>query len=91
MIWTKDCSPLHGLRRLFRGWSCRNAHALKSCLMDDKYNVRKSRKPGTKQEAIQQEIEELIKRRDSISNLAEKQAIQKQIMKLFAQYERLKL
>lgn len=59
--------------------------------MDDKYNVRKSRKPETKQEAIQQEIEELIKRRDSISNLAEKQAIQKQIMKLFAQYERLKL
>ena len=59
--------------------------------MDDKYNVRKSRKPETKQEAIQQEIEALIKRRDSISNLAEKQAIQKQIMKLCAQYERLKV
>ena len=59
--------------------------------MEDKYNVKKSRKPETKQEAIQREVEELIKRRDSISDLTEKQAIQKQIMKLFAQYERLKL
>jgi hypothetical protein len=33
----------------------------------------------------------LVKRRDKISNLAEKQAIQAEIMKLFAQYERLKL
>jgi hypothetical protein len=59
--------------------------------MEDKYNVRKSRKPPTKQEAVQQQIEELIKRRDKITNLAEKQAIQKEIMSLFAQYERLKL
>jgi hypothetical protein len=59
--------------------------------MDDKYNVRKSREPETKQEAIQHQIEELVKRRDSITNLAEKQAIQTEIMKLFAQYERLKL
>ncbi len=59
--------------------------------MDDKYNVRKSRKPETKQEVIQRQIEELVKRRDTITNLAEKQAIQAEIMKLFAQYERLKL
>lgn len=59
--------------------------------MDDKYNVRKSRVPETKQEAIQHQIEELVKRRDSITNAAEKQAIQTEIMKLFAQYERLKL
>ena len=59
--------------------------------MDDKYNVRKSREPETKQEGIQRQIEELVKRRDKISNLAEKQAIQAEIMKLFAQYERLKL
>ena len=59
--------------------------------MDDKYNVRKSRKPETKQEVIQHQIEELVKRRDKITNLAEKQAIQKEIMTLFAQYERLKL
>jgi len=59
--------------------------------MDDKYNVRKPEKPETKQDVIKLEIEELIKRRDRISNAAEKQAIQKEIMKLFAQYERLKL
>jgi len=59
--------------------------------MDDKYNVRKSRKPETKQEVIQREIEELIKRRDRTPGPVEKQAIQKEIMKLFAQYERLKL
>lgn len=47
--------------------------------------------PETKQEAIQHQIEELVKRRDSITNPAEKQAIQTEIMKLFAQYERLKL
>ena len=59
--------------------------------MDDKYNVSKPKKPETKQELIQQEIEQLIARRDRISNAAEKEAIQKEIMKLFAQYERLKL
>ena len=59
--------------------------------VDDKYNIRKSNKPETKQEAIQQQIEELVKRRDQTSNLAEKESIQKEIMKLFAQYERLKL
>lgn len=59
--------------------------------MDDKYNVRKSREPETKQEVIQHQIEELVKRRDKISNLAEKQTIQTEIMRLFARYERLKL
>ena len=59
--------------------------------MDDKYQISKKRKPETKQEIIQDQIEELVKRRDRITNPAEKQAIQKEIMKLFAQYERLKL
>lgn len=59
--------------------------------MDDKYNIQKPKKPENKQEEIQQKIEELVKRRDRISNAAEKQAIQKEIMTLFAQYERLKL
>ena len=59
--------------------------------MDDKYNVRKSRTPPTKQEAIQHQIEELVKRRDNITNLTEKEALQKEILRLFAQYERLKL
>jgi len=59
--------------------------------MDDKYNVRKPKKPETKQEAIQQQIEVLVKRRDKITNPAEKEAIQKEIMTLYAQWERLKL
>ena len=59
--------------------------------MDDKYNVQKNRKPATKQEEIQEQIEELVKRRDKITNLAEKQKLQAEIVKLFAQYERLKL
>jgi hypothetical protein len=59
--------------------------------MDDKYNVKKSREPETRQEAIQHQIEDLVKRRDSITNAAEKALIQAEIVKLFAQYERLKL
>jgi len=59
--------------------------------MDDKYNVPKKRKPATKQEEIQEQIEELVKRRDRITSLGEKEALQKEIMRLFAQYERLKL
>ena len=59
--------------------------------MDDKYNVRKPGKPATKQEEIQQQIEELVKRRDRTPNAAEKQKIQAEIVTLLAQYQRLKL
>ncbi len=59
--------------------------------MDDKYNVQKGKQPETKQEVIQHQIEELIKRRDGDIGLAEKEKINAEIMKLFAQYERLKL
>ncbi|MEP7147384.1 MAG: hypothetical protein ABI857_00690 [Acidobacteriota bacterium] len=59
--------------------------------MDDKYNISKSKKPATKQEVLAQQIEELVKRRDTITNLAEKQTINAEITKLFAQYERLKI
>jgi hypothetical protein len=59
--------------------------------MDDKYNVSKKKKPETKQEIIAEQIEELVKRRDKITNLAEKQAINAEITKLFAQYQRLKI
>jgi hypothetical protein len=59
--------------------------------MDDKYNIRKNKKPETKQELIAQQIEELVKRRDKITNLAEKQKINAEITTLFAQYERLKI
>jgi len=59
--------------------------------MDDKYNVSKSRKPETKQEVIQHQIEDLIKLRDKETGLAAKQKINAEITRLFAQYERLKL
>ena len=59
--------------------------------MDNKYNVPKKRKPETKQEILQEQIEELVKRRDKSANLQEKQTINAEITKLFAQYERLKL
>jgi hypothetical protein len=59
--------------------------------MNDKYQIVKKRKPETKQEIIQEQIEELIKRRDKESNLTAKQAINAEITKLFAQYQRLNL
>ena len=59
--------------------------------MDDKYQISKSKKPETKSEILQQQIEELVKRRDKETNLAAKQAINAEITKLFAQWERLKL
>lgn len=59
--------------------------------MDDKYQITKPKKPETKQEILQFKIEELVKRRDNESDPAAKQAINSEITKLFAQYERLKL
>ena len=59
--------------------------------MDNKYQISKSKKPETKQEIIQAQIEELVKRRDKETNPAAKQSINAEITKLFAQYERLKL
>ena len=59
--------------------------------MDDKYNVTKKKKPETKQEIIAEQIEELVKRRDKLTNLAEKEKINAEITKLFAQYQRLKI
>jgi hypothetical protein len=59
--------------------------------MESKYNVPKKGKPANKQEEIAVRIEELVKQRDRIPNAAEKEKIQKEIMTLFAQYERLKL
>ena len=59
--------------------------------MENKYHIPKKKKPETKQEIIAQQIEELVARRDKISNAAEKQKINAEITKLFAQYERLKI
>ena len=59
--------------------------------MDNKYQISKRKEPETKQEIIQHQIEELVKRRDKETNAAAKQALNAEITKLFAQYERLKL
>lgn len=59
--------------------------------MDDKYQISKSKEPETKQEIIRHKIEELVKQRDNESNPSAKKALNAEIMKLFAQYERLKL
>lgn len=59
--------------------------------MDDKYQISKSKKPESKQEVIQHQIEELVKRRDKAIKPADKKALNDEITKLFAQYQRLKL
>ena len=59
--------------------------------MENKYHIPKKKKPETKQEIIQQQIEELVVRRDKTSNLAEKQKINAEITKLFADWERQKI
>jgi hypothetical protein len=59
--------------------------------MDDKYNVSKPKKPETRAEILAAKIEELVKQRDQSSNLAAKQALNAEITKLFAQWEREKL
>ncbi|HEX8197277.1 MAG TPA: hypothetical protein VF571_13880 [Pyrinomonadaceae bacterium] len=59
--------------------------------MNDKYQIIKKKKPETKQEIIQEKIEELVKQRDKESNYTAKQALNAEIMKLFAQYQRLNL
>ncbi len=59
--------------------------------MDDKYQIIKPKKPETKQEILQVQIEELVKRRDKETNLAAKQKLNAEITKLFAQYQRLNI
>ena len=59
--------------------------------MDDKYQISKPKKPANKTEALQQQIEQLVKLRDNESNLAEKQKLNAEITRLFAQYERSKI
>lgn len=69
----------------------KNSFRQQNQFMDNKYQIPKSKKPETKQEIIQFEIEELVKRRDKETDPAAKQALNAEITKLFAQYERLKL
>jgi hypothetical protein len=59
--------------------------------IDDKYHLPKNKKPETKAEILQAKIEELVKERDAETDPAAKRALHAQIMKLFAQYEGLRL
>ena len=58
---------------------------------DDKYNVPKSNKPSNRQDQLDAEIRELVRQRDATSNAAEKQRLNAQITRLFAEYQRLKI
>jgi len=59
---------------------------------DDKYNIPgKSKKPESKLDQLDAEIRELVRRRDATPNAAEKQKLNAQITKLFAEYQRLKI
>ncbi len=59
--------------------------------MDDKYQISKPQKPQNRTEKLQLQIEDLVKLRDRSNNLVEKQKLNAEITKLFAQYERSKI
>ncbi len=59
--------------------------------MDDKYQIGKPQKPQNRTEELQLQIENLVKLRDKTPNLAEKQKLNAEITRLFAQYERSKI
>jgi hypothetical protein len=59
--------------------------------MDDKYQISKPQKPQNRTEELQLQIEDLVKLRDRSNNLAQKQKLNAEITKLFAQYERSKI
>ncbi len=59
--------------------------------MDNKYQIPKNKKPETKSEILQDRIEKLVKLRDKETDLTAKAELNKEIMGLFAQFERLKL
>ena len=59
--------------------------------IDDKYHIPKNKKPETRAEILQAKIEDLVKQRDAAKDPAAKQALHAQVLKLFAQYEGLRL
>jgi hypothetical protein len=59
--------------------------------MENKYQVPKPKKPETRAEILQQQIEELVKKRDKETDPAAKQSLHKEILGLYAQWERAKL
>ena len=59
--------------------------------IDDKYNIGKEKKPETKAEHLQAKIEELVKKRDAEKDPKAKAELHAQVLRLFAQYEGLRL
>ena len=58
----------------------------------DIYNVPKQpKKPATRQDELDAEIRELVRRRDASKDAAEQAKLNAEITKLFAQYQRLKI
>jgi hypothetical protein len=58
---------------------------------DDKYHVPTPKKSANRQDQLDAEIRELVRQRDATSNATEKQRLNAQITKLFAEYQRLKI
>ena len=59
--------------------------------IDDKYNLEKKKKPETKAEVLEQKIQELVKKRDAEKDPNAKAELHAQVLRLFAQYEGLRL
>jgi hypothetical protein len=58
----------------------------------DIYNVPKQpKKPATRQDALDAEIRELVRQLDASNTAAEKQRLNTEITRLFAEYQRLKI
>jgi len=60
-------------------------------LVNSKYNVPKAKKPETKAEILQKEIEDLVKRRNAETDPIARQKINAEITMIYSRYERLKL
>lgn len=59
--------------------------------MDDKYVIPKKKKPETKAEILQHKIEELVATRDRETDPIAKESINRELVRLFAQYEGLRM
>lgn len=59
--------------------------------MNNKYQIPKAKKPETRAEMLQQQIEDLVIKRDKETDPARKQFLHKEIIGLYAQWEKAKL
>ena len=59
--------------------------------MENKYQIPRSTKPETKAEILEQQIQDLVAKRDKETDPGTKQELHRQIIKLYAQWERARL